>query len=73
MNAIEKIVKHALGTLPDSIAARRELLDAARRACPKNSPLRQHAALLVRTLDAHERAQQEFCFAGEPKHNGGKA
>lgn len=65
-SATEKLAAHAIRTLPDSISARKELLAAARMALPKNSQIRQQAALLIRQLEAHEAAQQEFIFT-----NGG--
>jgi len=58
----ELLAEHALRTLPDSLAARRRLLEAARFVLPRNSDLRAEAAILIRTLNSHEVAQREFLF-----------
>lgn len=60
---IETLARHAMRTLPDSISERKSILSAIVRALPRGDERRIQAALLLRQLHAHEKAQQEFAFA----------
>lgn len=57
---IELLTLHAMQTLPDSIAARKQLLLVIGQALPKGHDRRFQAALLLRQLVQHEASQLEF-------------
>jgi len=52
------LARHVIATLPDSLAARRQLLDAVRCLAPPDSLGGDHAALRLETLQRHETLRQ---------------
>lgn len=51
---IEILASHALASAPDSLTARRALLDAIVEALPAGNPLRRHAHFLRDQIDVHQ-------------------
>lgn len=59
-NAVAVLADYALRNLPDSLSERRRLLAIIRDAAPHNSEPRAQAAILLRHLNAMDRAQGEL-------------
>ena len=57
---IEHLGHHALETLPDSLRARRELLESVRRALKRGSETRQRAAYLLKLIEEQDKVQAEL-------------
>lgn len=58
---------HNMAHLPDSISARRVILQCLLANLPKGHPRLHEVAIIYAHLTAHERAQQEFIFNGGAK------
>lgn len=54
------LARHVIATLPDSMAARRELLQALLTLTPHDSVSGDHTALLLHTLQRHETLRQNI-------------
>lgn len=65
----EILVEHALGTLPDSIAARKRLLMAVAHVIRGNHPEFKRVAMMLVYLERHEAAQAKLPFA-KPEQDG---
>jgi len=66
VNNVTRLARHAIETLPDSIRARRELLEVVVESTPLSSPERQAAAQLLYLLVEHEKLQRELPLAFTP-------
>ena len=55
-SSIVQLARHAVSTMPDSLAGRRVLLEAVTRVLPRGEAVRSDAALLLEQLNQHERA-----------------
>jgi hypothetical protein len=61
--AAEILAAHALATLPDSLARRRELLRAVVATLPHKHRERGAAVMMLTHLQEHDRWQATFSFA----------
>lgn len=59
-DAIKTLCKHAVSTLPQSIAQREVVLRAVAEALPNNSQIAQHVLEMLKLLERHDQLQSEL-------------
>lgn len=58
--AIDNLINHVIGTLPDSLSARKRLLADTLEVLPRTHPARRRLKTMLTFLESHEQQQLEF-------------